>query len=94
MKKTLGLSDAEGLQRICYISMSQRAKTGDGRWCYVLVKDHATQDGGTPPHLILAWHMNAIMATSDCLHTIYPDGPILKPTATSQNKLKRLLLTA
>ena len=89
IKQTLGLSDAEGLQRIRYMSMSQRAKTGDGRWCYVLIKGHASQDGEPPPHLILAWHVSAITAASDCLHTIYPDGPTPKPTAVSQRRLKR-----
>ena len=89
IKQTLGFSDVEALQHTRYMRMSQRAKTGEGRWCYLVIKGHAIKDGGTPPHLILAWHASAVTATSDCLHTIYPDHALLKATAPSGSKLKR-----
>ncbi|KAF2628660.1 hypothetical protein BU25DRAFT_457465 [Macroventuria anomochaeta] len=89
IKQTLGLADSEAPKQIRYMDMSQRAKTGEGRWCYILIKGYEPQDGGTPPHLILAWHISAVTATSDCLHTIFPDNATPKPTTRSQSKLKR-----
>lgn len=56
-----------------YTTMAQRARTGEGRWCFVLAKGHAPRDGGIAPHLVLAWHISCVTGTSDRLHTIYPD---------------------
>lgn len=90
IKQTFGLTDKEESKHIRYMNMSQRAKTGEGRWCYILIKGNTPPDGSTPPHLILAWHISATTSTSDCLHTIYADDT--KPSrapAPSHNKVKR-----
>ena len=71
------------------MSMPHRAKTGEGRWCYVLVKGHSPPDGSTPPHVMIAWHISAVTSTSDCLHTLYADDAAQKPAAPAQNKVKR-----
>ena len=89
IKQTFGFADTEGVKHIRYMAMSQRAKTGEGRWCYILIKGHRTQDQQTPPHLVLAWHISAVTASSDCLHTIFPDNAIPKRTTETQSKLKR-----
>ena len=89
IKQTLGLVENEAPKHVRYMSMPQRAKTGEGRWCYVLIKGAETQDGGIPPHVILAWHISAVTATSDCLHTIYADDVKSQPVASTQSKLKR-----
>lgn len=88
-KQTLGLTGSEGPKHIRYMDMPQRAKTGEGRWCYILIKGHKMSDRGTAPHVILAWHISAVTGTSDCLHTIYSDEAAPKPKAQPQRKLKR-----
>ncbi|KAF3006497.1 hypothetical protein E8E13_004566 [Curvularia kusanoi] len=68
-----------------YTSMSHRATTGEGRWCYILAKAHAPRDGSTAPHVLLAWHTSCVTGTSTCLHTISPEEPSASPhfSATS-----------
>ncbi|KAF1930006.1 uncharacterized protein M421DRAFT_3771 [Didymella exigua CBS 183.55] len=91
IKQTFGLTGKAAPKHVRYVSMSQRAKTGEGRWCYVLIKGNTSPDRSTPPHLMLAWHISAVTSTSDCLHTIYLDDakpPTLTSTPT-QNKVKR-----
>jgi hypothetical protein len=89
IKQTLGLTKTENPNHTRYMSMAQRAKTGEGRWCYILTKGHKTQNGGTPPHLILAWHASAVTRSSNCLHTIYPDDTTPNPLVQPQSKLRR-----
>jgi hypothetical protein len=76
-----------------YTTMAQRARTGEGRWCYVLAKGHAPEDGGTAPHIILAWHISCVTGTSNGFHTIYPDDSVDRgtPTVPAQDtrKLRR-----
>lgn len=87
-KQTFRLTDKE-LRHVRYMSMSHRAKTGEGRWCYILIKGHAPMDGSTPPHIMLAWHISAVTSTSDCPYTLYADDALEKPTVPIQNKVKR-----
>lgn len=90
IKQTFKLIDNETPKHFRYMTMSDRAEAGEGRWCYILIKGHEPHYGGITPHLILAWHTGAVTASSDCLHTIYPADTIPKPTAPPQNrKLKR-----
>jgi hypothetical protein len=92
IKQTFGVTDKEAFRHVRYTSMAHRAKTGEGRWCYILIKGNAPPDGTTPPHVILAWHISAVTSTSDCLHTIYTDDPEpskAPASAPSQNKVKR-----
>ncbi|XPS92096.1 hypothetical protein M3J09_001502 [Ascochyta lentis] len=72
-----------------YTSPTQRAKTGSGRWCYILLKSHQPPNKATPPHVILAWHASATTATTNCLHTIYPAAAPPIPPPPPQSKLKR-----
>lgn len=89
IKQTLGMRITKPVKSIRYMSMSERAKTGQGRWCYVLIKGHEPQAGQTAPHVILAWHIDAVTAVSECLHTISPDKTLkLKPQP--KKDLKRL----
>ncbi|OAG20883.1 hypothetical protein CC77DRAFT_922390, partial [Alternaria alternata] len=74
-KRTLGV----------YRDQIHLADSGEGRWAYVLIKEHAIPEEETPPHVMLAWHLSAVTDTSTCLHTVFPDNhePILsKPPAT------------
>lgn len=91
IRQTLRLAATELPKHTRYTSMADRAKTGEGRWCYVLIKGNPPADGETPPHVVLVWHGSAVTATSDCLHTIYPDGATPFPVAPLQEetKLKR-----
>ncbi|KAJ4404740.1 hypothetical protein N0V91_005690 [Didymella pomorum] len=89
VKQTLVLTDKEVSKSSRYMSMPQRAKTGEGRWCYVLIKDHTPPDGSTPPHFMMAWHISAVTFMSDCLHTLYTDDAAPKPTDSTHNKVKR-----
>lgn len=89
IRKTLSKSVPGNLKHKRYMTMAQRAKTGEGRWCYILLKGQQTADEATPPHLILAWHISAITAKSTCLHTIYPDHVTPTPAIQPQSKLKR-----
>jgi hypothetical protein len=66
-----------------YTTMAQRARTGEGRWCYVLAKGHAPADGATAPHLVLAWHISCVTATSNSLRTLYPDDDRASPLPTA-----------
>jgi hypothetical protein len=66
-----------------YTTMAQRARTGEGRWCYVLAKGHAPEDGGTAPHIVLAWHISCVTGTSTGFHTIYPDDSAGSRTSTA-----------
>ncbi|KAJ4336766.1 hypothetical protein N0V87_005158 [Didymella glomerata] len=86
-KETLGLTEKGSSKNTRYVSMPHRAKTGEGRWCYILIKGHAPPDGSTPPHIMLAWHISAVTSTSDCLHTLYTDDAASKPVPV-QNKVK------
>ncbi|KAF3048503.1 hypothetical protein E8E11_002880 [Didymella keratinophila] len=88
VKQTFELTNEEGVKNTRYMSMPHRAKTGEGRWCYVVIKCHTPPNGGTPPHIMLAWHISAVTSTSDCLHMLYADDAAPKP-APIQNKVKR-----
>lgn len=88
IEQTLGLTDKDPSRHIRYVSMAHRAKTGEGRWCYVLIKGHTPLDGSTPPHVMLAWHISAITYTGDCVHTVYANDIAPKP-APAQYKVKR-----
>lgn len=73
-----------------YTTMAQRARTGEGRWCYVLAKGHAPEDGGTAPHVMLAWHISCVTGTSSCLQSLYPDDSAGSRTpAQDPRKLRR-----
>lgn len=89
IKQILKLTKKESSTHVRYISMSQRAKTGEGRWCYILIKGNNPSDGSTPPHLMLAWHISAVTSTSNCLHTLYTNDAVLNPDTPIQNKVKR-----
>ncbi|KAJ4989493.1 hypothetical protein SVAN01_05028 [Stagonosporopsis vannaccii] len=73
-----------------YTRLAHRASTGEGKWCYVLIKAHSPkdrdEDGGPHPHILLAWHSTAVTAVSDCLHTVFPDN---SPSLTSAPAYQR-----
>jgi hypothetical protein len=74
MKRAFGLSFPQGAGEYRYMSMHQRAATGEGRWAYILLQGNRTSDPTvTPPHALIAWPISATTDTSDCLHTVYPD---------------------
>jgi hypothetical protein len=50
----------------------QRAKTGSGRWAYILLQGHH-EPNEIAPYVMVAWHVSAVTNVSKCLHTIYPD---------------------
>ncbi|KAF1363329.1 hypothetical protein EJ07DRAFT_174046 [Lizonia empirigonia] len=89
IKKTLSKSVPRNVKHKRYMTMAQRAKTGEGRWCYILLQGQQTADETTLPHLILAWHISAITGRSTCLHTIYPDNATPTSAVQPQSKLKR-----
>ncbi|KAJ4371462.1 hypothetical protein N0V83_004679 [Neocucurbitaria cava] len=99
VKRALGLDTGyeKGSRQM---AMHHRAKTGEGRWAYILVKGNKT--GGpndTAPQLMVAWHISAVTASSTCLHSIFPDdhpgfaapapvpAPPLKRSVSFQNLL-------
>lgn len=86
IKQTLRLADNDASRHIRYMSMPHRAKTGEGRWCYVLIKGHTPVGGSPPPHIMLAWHISAVTSTSDCLHTLYVDDAAPTPTPGAVRK--------
>ncbi|KAF3040495.1 hypothetical protein E8E12_006549 [Didymella heteroderae] len=89
IRQSFRLVEKEASKNTRYTSMAHRAKTGQGRWCYVLIKGSTPSDGRTPPHVMLAWHVSAVTSTSDCLHTIYADDAASKPAVPVRKKVKR-----
>ncbi|KZM23743.1 uncharacterized protein EKO05_0005673 [Ascochyta rabiei] len=89
IKQTLGRAGPEGTRHMRFTTPLQRAKTGSGRWCYILLKGHETHSSETPPHIVLAWHNSAITATSNCLHTIHPANAPPATPSPPPSKLKR-----
>lgn len=79
IKQSLGLRPTTTPNHTRHPPMSHLARTGEGKWCYILIKAHsppAEEDEAvrTPPHVLLAWHCTAVTAVSDCLHTVFPDN--------------------
>src|SRR5690242_12576239 len=78
IKQSLGLLPTTTPNHTRYPRMSHLASTGEGKWCYILIKAHGPQAEDkavrTPPHVLLAWHCTAVTAASDCLHTVFPDN--------------------
>lgn len=83
IKQSLGFAPTEMPKHTRYTSMSQRATTGEGRWCYVVIKAHSGAGGeaGPPPHILLAWPSTAVTSASDCLHTVSPHPTPSAPAA-------------
>jgi hypothetical protein len=99
MKRRLGIGSKHGERKRTlgvYRDQIHLADSGEGRWAYVLIKEHAISEEETAPHVMLAWHLSAVTDTSTCLHTVFPDNhePILsKPPATPappEQPLRRL----
>ncbi|RYO72058.1 hypothetical protein AA0113_g1689 [Alternaria arborescens] len=88
MKRRLGTESKHGERKRTlgvYWDQIHLADSGEGRWAYVLIKEHAISEEETAPHVMLAWHLSAVTDTSTRLHTVFPDNhePILsKPPAT------------
>ncbi|CAN9162568.1 unnamed protein product [Alternaria alternata] len=99
MKRRLGIGSKHGERKRTlgvYQDQIHLADSGEGRWAYVLIKEHAISEEETAPHFMLAWHLSAVTDTSTCLYTVFPDNhePILsKPPATPappEQPLRRL----
>lgn len=74
MKRVLGIKAPN--KDVRHMPMHQRAATGEGRWAYILLQGHHTSLDltETAPHVVVAWHISAVTDTSECLHTVLPDG--------------------
>jgi hypothetical protein len=74
MKRVLGIKAPN--KDVRHMPMHQRAGTGEGRWAYILLQGHHTSldPNEIAPHVVVAWHISAVTDTSECLHTVFPDG--------------------
>jgi hypothetical protein len=79
---TTAALDSKQAEHECRIAAMRRAlgleakplhlNNGEGRWAYVLMQGHA-KPSETIPHVVVAWHVDAVTSKTECLHTIYPD---------------------
>lgn len=90
LTKNSKLGDELSKRDIRSLAVHQLATTGEGRWAYILIQGHKSTDGGTPPHIIITWHVSATTDISTCMHTILSTGSSRIPQPTNpMTPLKR-----
>ncbi|CAA9956500.1 hypothetical protein PTMSG1_00108 [Pyrenophora teres f. maculata] len=73
------------------------ASTGEGRWAFIHIEDHGVRKSWEAqfPFVLLAWQISTVTSTSQCVHTIYPDGapttlPPIRPQSSGRS-VRRLV---
>ncbi|KAH9864161.1 hypothetical protein J1614_010095 [Plenodomus biglobosus] len=63
-----------------HIPLQQRGTTGEERWCYILIKGHASPQHGAAPQVMLALPISAITDQSSCSYTVLLDDYEIMPS--------------